>query len=143
MGSGSRSAEDLDLSHLKVLRSLQVKGLVSNPNVHDQPPVVVMEPFSTIKASLFSELVIIHTGISMDHLPQEVTLFETLRKMNEVRRFKLVFLVEAENARDAQRELGAALDSVAAKGLLGFLDSPPTIRSARPRHHKWNFLSFD
>ena len=57
----------------------------------------------------------------MDHLPQGITVFETLRKMNEARRLRLVFLVEAENAQDARRELAAALDSVTTKGLLDFL----------------------
>ena len=69
-------------------------------------------------------------------------MFETLRKMNEVRRFKLVFLVEAENALDARREITAALVSVTAKGLLDFLDSRPTIRTAHPRYYKWDFLDF-
>ena len=102
-----------------------------------------MEPFSTIRSPVFTELVIIHTGISVDRLPQDDTLFETLRKMNEVRHFKLVFLVEAENARDARRELEKVIDWVATKGLLDFLESPPTIRTARPRYHKWDFLDFD
>jgi len=79
----------------------------------------------------------------MDHLHQEVTLFEALRKMNEARRFKLVFLVEAENAQDARRDLTAALDSVIAKGLLDFPESPPTIRTAHPHHYKWDFLDFN
>ena len=140
--SGSWSTEDLNLSHLKVLRSLQIKGLVTNPKARDHRPVVVVKPFLTITSPVFSELVIIHTGISI-YLPQEVTLFETLRKMNEVRHFKLVFSVEAEDERGARRELAVALDSAAAKRLLDFLNSPPTIRTAPPRYHRWDFLNFN
>ena len=102
-----------------------------------------MDIFSTITSPTFSELVIVHTGYAMDHLPREVALFETLRKMNEVRRFKLVFLLEVEEFWDPRRELSKALDSVAAKGLLDFLDSPPTIRTVRPRYCKWDSLAFD
>jgi len=137
-----RPTEDLNLSNLKVLRSLQVKDLAANPEIRDLRPVAVAKAFSTITSPVFSELVLVHTSIYVDRIPQEVTLFETLRKMNEVRRFKLVFLVEAENARHARRELETALVSVAAKGLLDFLDSPPTIRTARPRYYKWDFLDF-
>ena len=92
---------------------------------------------------MFSELVIINTGYAIDHLPWEVTLFETLRKMNEVRHFKLVFLLKVDNLWDPRRELAEALDSVAAKGLLDFLHSPPTIRTIRPRYCKWDLLAFN
>jgi len=48
--------------------------------------------------------------------------------MNELRPFDLVFLLEVLDFRQAQRELLETLDLVTAKGLLDFLDSPPTIR---------------
>ena len=65
-----------------------------------------------------------------------------LRKMDETRRFKLVFLVEAEDEWDARWELAAVLDSMIAGGLLDFLDSLPTICTARPRHRRWDLLDF-
>ena len=46
--------------------------------------------------------------------------------MNEIRPFKLIFLPDAPEIRQekVRRELAEALDSVAAEGLLDFLDSP-------------------
>ena len=81
---------------------------------------------------MFSELVIIIKAKAVAHLPFEVALFDTLRSMNGFRPFKLVFALVAPDLslEKALRELGEALDSVTAEGLLNFLDSPPTIRSA-------------
>ena len=57
-------------------------------------------------------------------------LFEALRAMNDIRPFKLVFLflVLDRFQEEARRKLAEALDSVAAKGYLDFLDSPPAVR---------------
>lgn len=68
-------------------------------------------------------------------LPQEVELFRTLRTMHKVKPFKLVFLLEVPDLHrgEGQRELAGALASVTASGLLDFLYSPPTIRTARPQ----------
>jgi hypothetical protein len=84
---------------------------------------------------VFSELVIIIGVNVVTSLPSEVRLFETLRRMNGLRPFKLVFLLVNTDLLpgEARRKLEGALDSVAAKGLLDFLDSPPTIRSAKIR----------
>lgn len=89
-----------------------------------------MEVFSTITSPVFSELAIVIRGHVLIFLSQDFTLFETLRKMNQIRPFKLVFLAEAPESRQekVRRGLAEALDSVAAKGLLDFLDSPPTVR---------------
>ena len=89
-----------------------------------------METFSTIVSPVFSELVIVLAGNTTTHLPQRVTLFETLHIMNEVRPFKLVFSLEGSDCcqGEARRELAEALDLVTARGLLDFLDSPPIIR---------------
>jgi len=97
---------------------------------------MVMDVFSTITAPVFSELVIAHTGYAVATLPQEVTLFETLRKMNGVRSFKLVFLLEPSDSYEesVRRELVEVLNSVIANGFLDFLDSPPTIRWGQSRH---------
>ena len=68
----------------------------------------------------------------MTHLPSDGPLFQILGMMNKVRPFKLVFLLVAPSLphEEAPQELAGALDSVTAKGLLVFLDSPPTTRSA-------------
>jgi len=55
----------------------------------------------------------------------------------------LVFLLKVDNLWDPRRELAEALDSVAAKGLLDFLHSPPTIRTIQPRYCKWDLLAFN
>jgi len=100
-----------------------------------------MEAFSTIKSPVFSELVIVITSYAL-YLPTEDTLFKTLREMNEVRRFKLVFLLEASDFHQEQvhRELVEALDLISANKSLNFLTSEPTIRIERPRNYLWDFV---
>lgn len=93
--------------------------------------------FSTITSPAFSELVII-TG---DYLPQNVTLFETLRKMNQVKPFKLVFLSEVPDGWYARRRLEEGLDLVTTKGFVDFLDSPPTVRTTRALYSEWDLLN--
>ena len=85
--------------------------------------------FSTIRSPAFSELVII---LNVSHLPQDDMLCETLRRMNEVRSFKLVFLFEGLycGVEEARRVLARSLELFIMKGVLDFLDSPPTIRIA-------------
>jgi len=93
-----------------------------------------MKVFSTVASPVFSELVIVLGGYNaITQLPREVTLFETLRKMSELRPFKLAFsLVVLDPARvEPLRKFAADLDLVAANGLLSFLDSSPTIRVVR------------
>jgi hypothetical protein len=89
-----------------------------------------MKIFSTITSSMFSELVIIIEDDAVTCLSSEVKLFETLRTMNGVRPFKLVFLLVAPDParEEARRKLAETLDSVTTRGVLKFLDSPPTIR---------------
>ena len=70
-------------------------------------------------------------------MPWAVALFGELRRMSEVRRFKLVFLLEAPDHRKARQELVEVLELVTARGFLDFLDSPPTIRTTGPRHVGW------
>ena len=90
-----------------------------------------MGVLSTITSPAFSELVIIIHNKAKT-LPSNVTLFETLRAMSGVRPFKLVFLLDPQDAfqEEERRELVGALDLVVARDFLDFLDSPPTIRSA-------------
>jgi hypothetical protein len=92
-----------------------------------------MEVFLTITSPVFSELVIVIGVDAVARLPSEVKLFKTLRTMNHVRVFKLVFLVvDPDSSQEkARRMLAGALDLAAARGLLDFLASPPTIRSVR------------
>lgn len=90
-----------------------------------------MGVFSTITSPVFSELVLILRGDDITYSPPDVTLFETLRAMSEIRPFKLVFSLAVSNRfqGEVRRKLVEALGSVTAKDSLGFLDSPPTIRA--------------
>jgi hypothetical protein len=92
---------------------------------------IVTGVFSTITSPVFSELVIIPDCGAPAYLHREVTFFEALREMNEIRPFKLVFSLEGSeypNWETLRRELTEALGSATAKGLFDFLDSPPTFR---------------
>ena len=70
-----------------------------------------------------------------NYLPSDVTLFETLRTMNEVRPFELVFLIEVFGIyqEESRQELTGALDSTIAAGLFDFLESLPNILSSVQR----------
>ena len=103
---------------------------------------VVAKLFSTITSPVFSELIIAIVRYET-HLPWAGTLFRELRAVNEVRPFKLVFLLEMSDSWEAQQELMEALDSAATKALLDFLDSPPTIRISQTHHYRWDLLDFD
>ena len=80
---------------------------------------------------MFSELIIV---LARGLTRGEVRSFETLRRVNEARPFKLVFLFEAldSNQEKVRWESASLLKSTTITGSLGFLDSPPTIRIARP-----------
>jgi len=83
---------------------------------------------------VFSELVIVIKTEESSYLFQNLSLFEMLYAMHELRPFKLVFSVEVSDlARPRVRlDLTRCLEYVTTKGLLNFLDSPPTIRTALP-----------
>jgi hypothetical protein len=140
-GVSSPTSHRFDLSQLKALRSLEVARWASD--FEPTRNTTVMEVLSTITSPVFSELVILTWGDIAARLPSEVRLFETLHAMNNVRPFKLVFLLMSSDSSlgEAQRELAEALDLVAARGLFDFLDSTPTIRCGRFRDG-WD-LSFD
>jgi len=91
-----------------------------------------MEIFSTITSSVFSELVIAVRGYETSDISSDVTFFEALRTMKEIRPFKLVFsfdtLAQITHGEKEQRRLAEVLDMVNAAGLLDFLDSPFIIR---------------
>ena len=101
---------------------------------------MVMEVFSTITSPVFSELVVA-LALFETCLPWALLFFEALRTMNKVRPFKLVFLLEVLDFWEAQQELAEALESATAKGLLDFLDSPPTVRRAQPLPRRWDISS--
>ena len=138
---------EFNLSRLGALRSLQVTDWASvySPS-QDLSHDIVMEVFSTITSPVFSELVVVLVDDGTTHLPHEVMLFQTLRKMQRVRPFRLVFLFEGPclvkrgghwEFAEVRQELGQALDDVTSKGFLDFLDSPPTICTA-PWSHDWH-----
>ena len=101
---------------------------------------MVMEVFSTITSPVFSEL-IVALALFETCLPWAPLFFQALRTMNEVRPFKLVFLLEVSDFWEARQELMEALDSATTKGLLDFLDSPPTIRRAQSVPRGWDISS--
>jgi len=86
--------------------------------------------FSTITSPAFSELVIVVVDDLVGRVPLGIMLFETLRELNEVRPFKLVFLFMGPHPGlgEARRAFEKDLDSVIAGGHFDFFDSPPTIR---------------
>ena len=57
-------------------------------------------------------------------------MLDTLCTMNEVRPFRLVFLLEVPYPYQeiSRRWLAETLDSLTARGSFGFLNSPPTVR---------------
>jgi hypothetical protein len=130
-GVHSTSLPEFNLSQLKVLRSLEVGDWAFGyqPTRH----TIVMEVFSTIASPVFSELVIVIGAGAVAHFPSKVKFFETLRTMRDVRPFKLVFLLVNPDLfqEEARQNLAGILDTVAMRGFLDFLNSPPTIRSVR------------
>ena len=131
------------LSPLKVLRSLQVEGWVGCCSmVGDDRNTRVMKVFSTIASPVFAESVVVITGGYCCWLPQDVSLFQTLRRMNEAI-FKLVFLLEDSDPLPSgvRQKLAKALEIATADGLLDFLDSPPIARVVRSRYCDWDKFS--
>ena len=97
-----------------------------------------MNTFSTITSPVFSELVIVFQGAyTISRLLSEFALFQTLRRMYEIRPFKLVFLLEGMSClREDRLKMEGILRSVTMKGYLAFLESPPTIR-LNEFHREW------
>lgn len=128
--AGRISFPKLDLSRLKALRSLEVGGWITSPGVPGGRHPIVMKVFSTITSPVFSELVLVIWYDQFTSLPLDVTFFETLRMMNEVRSFRLVFLLQVHSppARDGRLRLERTVESLTEKGLLDFLTSPATVR---------------
>ena len=90
-GVDSPASHKYNLSQLKVLRSLEVGGRASN--LGPTRYIIVMEVFSTITSPVFSKLAILIRGDEAVRLLSDITLFETLHAMNEVRPFKLVIFL--------------------------------------------------
>ena len=91
---------------------------------------------------MFSGLVIV---LGRDLCERELRLFQMLCRMNEVRSFKLTFLFEALDSywEEVRRRSARVLELITANGSLGFLDSPPTVRIARPALHDITALNWD
>ena len=134
----SSVANDFNLSRLKVLRSLQVKApaLFLRILAYQKPPAdfltTIESIFHTITSPVFSELVIVIQSGDVYHFPWR--MYGTLRRMYGVRPFKLVFLIlgsERSTEVVALRTWQGAINVATTKGLLGFLQSPPSIRFVR------------
>jgi hypothetical protein len=128
-GVGSLSSPKFNLSQLKVLRSLEVGGWDSN--LRRARHTIVMEVFLTITSPVFSELVIVIGVDAVARLPSEVKLFKTLRTMNHVRVFKLVFLVvDPDSSQEkARRDVGGSFRLGGCEGPSRFsrLPHPPSV----------------
>ena len=122
------------MSRLKVLRSLEVAAWTTEFGLPDARDTVLMEVFSTITSSVFSDLIFVLWHDQFTRLLSDDTLFLTLRTMTEVRPFKLAFLLQVPHlpSREGRRKFEATLESVITEGLLDFLDSPPTICVVQP-----------
>lgn len=122
------------MSRLRVLRSLEVGVWTTESGLTDARDTITMEVFSTITSPVFSELIFVVWHDQFTRLLSDPTLFETLRTMNEVRPFELVFLLQLPHplSRDGRRRFELSLETIIAKGLLDFLDSPPVIRIVQP-----------
>ena len=125
MSGYSPPPECLDLSPLKVLRSLQVGNWITPFKDAD----AIMQNFSTLTSPVFAELVIICWYDQFIHFLLDATSIETLRVMGTVRPFRLVFLLNVFD--NLSKEVGQTLDSAlrldVTKGLFDFLDFPPVI----------------
>ena len=113
------------MSRLKVLRSLQVADWPTDPELGDTRHAIVREVFSAIKSSVFSELVVVLGHDDIARFPSDVTLFETLRAMNDVRPFTLVISPIPIRGTEQQQKLMELSRLVTAQG---FFSPPPAIR---------------
>ena len=122
---------EFDLSRLKVLRSLEVASWTTELGLTSARNAILMQVFSTITSPVFSELVIVIWCDQFARALSDVTFFDTLRTMNEVRSFKLVFLLQTWSQYvfpwEKRRMFEEAIKS-ATEGPLDFLDRPPTLR---------------
>ena len=89
-----------------------------------------MEAFSTITSPVFSELIVVIWYEQFTSLPSDIAFFKTLSMMNEVRPFKLGFLLQVHSppSREGRLRLERAVESLTETGRLDFLNSPTTIR---------------
>ena len=124
----------LDLSRLKVLRCLEVAAWVTELGLTNARNTIVMEVFSTISSVVFSELVIIIWHDLFVRTLLDVTFFKTLRMMDEIRPFKLVFSLHIRSQNHPPwarlRIFENAIESAMEDGL-DFLNSPPILRIVR------------
>ena len=124
----------VDLSPLKVLRSLEVGDWLTPLGVRSTRHATIIDAFSTITSPAFSEFVIVLQYAQRDLLLSDGTLFETLRFMNDIRSFKLVFLLQLPHSPSVEKQQAFKrnVELVTAKGLLDFLACPPITRVEIP-----------
>jgi len=127
----SSSSSNLNLSRLKVLRSLEV-GDWNIPFQDADACRVIMDVFSTIKSPVFSELVVVLRSDLFTRFLLDPMSFDVLRTMYKVRPFKLVFLLHIYSPPNGGEWMFERAFAPAFKrGLFNFLDSPPVVRSAK------------
>lgn len=127
----SPSSSNLNLSRLKVLRSLEVGDWIIPFQDADARRVIV-EVFSTITSPVFSELVIVLRSDLFIRFLLDPMSFDVLRMMHKVRPFKLVFLLHIYSPPNGGEWMfERAFEPASKRGLFNFLDSPPVVRSAK------------
>lgn len=111
---------------------------------------IMMELLSAIRSPVFSEIALDIGDHELARFPVDPGFFRTLRMVNAIRPFKLVFLLDIRKVHptDVHRRFTKVLETVTAEGLLDFLDSPPIthIRQVLPRpDNGWDvsFPEFD
>lgn len=127
-----------DLSKNRSLRSLEI-SLKDIPQCPDLALIFLMDILSTITSPVFSDLVIIFEDKAARyvHLLYH-TLFSMVRRMYEVRPFRLVFRLEIRGGdhEETARMLKECIDAQVVRGELWFLPCPPVILSSTRARHR-------
>ena len=118
--------QDLDLSHLHSLQSLEVT-VSSVSRAHRDAPYLLRDIVSTIKSPVFSEIILVFQRADLCrpyHIP-----FDMFRQMYSEKKFRLVFCLEVSKK---YRNLGLQvmrqrMKWEIAERRLDFLASPPTL----------------
>ena len=108
---------------------------------------ILVEMFSTIRSPVFSELAFDVRHYELARLSVDLAFFETLRQLNGIRSFNLVFMLcgvgPSPSPNNMLREFEKVLGSVTERALLDFLGSPPTVKDVRrivrpPNNYRWD-----
>lgn len=133
-GVHTLSPDEMDLSQLKVLQSLEVAAWTTDSGLTAARDTILTEVFSTITSPGFSELIFVQWYDQFHRLLSDKTFFRTLRTLYQVRPFELVFMPQfpASPSMIRRQEFERVLASVTTEGLLDFLDSPPVLCLVQP-----------